>query len=137
MINVIILILVFLIESLFYGISTGIFIMPYLLYLSIFNSNKNIFFIVALSFVYSLQTFNFFINTVYFFIYYIVFLYVQKFIEYSYINILIFLPLEIILWFLLFRERVTYFHIVYFILCGFINFLLIKAYKNKISGTIR
>lgn len=78
MISTLVLILIFIIDSISLRVTSCSLVMPYLLYLSTYKKVNNLYLIALLTLVYSLQTDKIFINIFIFLGFYLIFLLVQK-----------------------------------------------------------
>lgn len=137
MISALVLILIFIIDSISLRVTSCSLVMPYLLYLSTYKKVNNLYLIALLTLVYSLQTDKIFINIFVFLGFYLIFLLVQKNIKYQYLNIPIFSLIQIFLWYIVFLRKINAIFIINFILCSFVNYIFLKVHNKKIAGVIK
>lgn len=138
MLDIIYIITIFIVESISIQISGGILIMPYLLYLTNFKAEKSLVLVGITALIYSLQTDRFFEILAYFILFYIVFYNINKHLEYTYINILIFSVAQQILWWCAFEKGVYYIGIIIpFVFYNILNYLFIKIYKKTRAGAVQ
>lgn len=138
MLDIIYLILIFIVGSISIQISNGIFIMPYLLYLTNQKTEKSIILTVVMGIIYALQTERIIEILLFFALFYIIFYQLLKYLEYTYINILIFSILEQILWIFVFEKGLDSVGIfISFVFYNIFNFLFINFYKKARAGVVK
>lgn len=138
MLDIIYLILIFIVGSISIQISNGIFIMPYLLYLTNLKTEKSIILTIVMAVIYALQTEKIVEILLFFILFYIIFYQILKYLEYSYINIIIFSLIEQIIWALVFEKGLDYIGIfVPFVFYNIFNFIFIKIYKKTRVGVVK
>lgn len=137
MLDIVYLILIFIVGSISIQISNGIFIMPYLLYLTNFQTKKSIILTVIVGILYALQTEKIIEILFFFALFYIIFYQILKYLEYTYINIVIFSVAEQILWAVVFEKGLDYIGIfIPFIFYNLFNLLFMKLYKRKTKAGV-
>lgn len=138
MLDIIYLILIFIVGSISIQISNGIFIMPYLLYLTNLKTEKSIILAAVMGVIYSLQTERIVEILFFFALFYIIFYQILKHLEYTYINVVIFSVAEQILWALVFEKGLDYIGIfVPFVFYNLFNLLFMKLYKRTKAGAVK
>ena len=138
MLDIIYLILIFIVGSISIQISNGIFIMPYLLYLTNQKTEKSIILTVMMGIIYALQTERIIEILLFFVLFYIIFYQLLKYLEYTYINILIFSILEQILWIFVFEKGLDSVGIfISFVFYNIFNFLFVNFYKKARAGVVK
>ena len=138
MLDIIYLILIFIVGSISIQISNGIFIMPYLLYLTNLKTEKSIILAAVMGVIYSLQTERIVEILFFFALFYIIFYQILKHLEYTYINVVIFSVAEQILWALVFEKDLDYIGIfVPFVFYNLFNLLFMKLYKRTKAGAVK
>lgn len=138
MLDIIYLILIFIVGSISIQISNGIFIMPYLLYLTNQKTEKSIILTVVMGIIYALQTERIIEILLFFALFYIIFYQLLKYLEYTYINILIFSILEQILWIFVFEKGLDSVGIfISFVFYNIFNFLFVNFYKKTRAGVVK
>lgn len=138
MLDIIYLILIFIVGSISIQISNGIFIMPYLLYLTNLKTEKSIILAAVMGVIYSLQTERIVEIFFFFALFYIIFYQILKHLEYTYINVVIFSVAEQILWALVFEKGLDYIGIfVPFVFYNLFNLLFMKLYKRTKAGAVK
>lgn len=138
MLDIIYLILIFIVGSISIQISNGIFIMPYLLYLTNLKTEKSIILAAVMGVIYSLQTERIVEILFFFAMFYIIFYQILKHLEYTYINVVIFSVAEQILWALVFEKGLDYIGIfVPFVFYNLFNLLFMKLYKRTKAGAVK
>lgn len=138
MLDIIYLILIFIVGSISIQISNGIFIMPYLLYLTNLKTEKSIILAAVMGVIYSLQTERIVEILFFFALFYIIFYQILKHLEYTYINVVIFSVTEQILWALVFEKGLDYIGIfVPFVFYNLFNLLFMKLYKRTKAGAVK
>ncbi|MCF2625748.1 hypothetical protein I6E17_06090 [Fusobacterium perfoetens] len=138
MLDIIYLILIFIVGSISIQISNGIFIMPYLLYLTNLKTEKSIILAAVMGVIYSLQTERIVEILFFFALFYIIFYQILKHLEYTYINVVIFSVAEQILWALVFEKGLDYIGIfVPFVFYNLFNLLFMKLYKKTKAGAVK
>ena len=138
MLDIIYLILIFIVGSISIQISNGIFIMPYLLYLTNLKTEKSIILAAVMGIIYSLQTERIVEILFFFALFYIIFYQILKHLEYTYINVVIFSVAEQILWALVFEKGLDYIGIfVPFVFYNLFNLLFMKLYKKTKAGAVK
>lgn len=138
MLDIIYLILIFIVGSISIQISNGIFIMPYLLYLTNQKTEKSIILTVVMGIIYALQTERIIEILLFFALFYIIFYQLLKYLEYTYINILIFSILEQILWIFVFEKGLDSVGIfISFVFYNIFNFLFVNFYKKARAGVVK
>lgn len=138
MLDVIYLFLIFIVGSISIQISSGIFIMPYLLYLSNNNNLSSFILVVLTSVIYSLQT-DKILEILFFFIaFYLLFMQLSKHLHYTYMNILFLSILEQTMWVLIFEKKMDNMNLfISFIFYNIFNLIFIKIYKKSKAGVVR
>ena len=138
MLDIIYLILIFIVGSISIQISNGIFIMPYLLYLTNLKTEKSMILAAVMGVIYSLQTERIVEILFFFALFYIIFYQILKHLEYTYINVVIFSVAEQILWALVFEKGLDYIGIfVPFVFYNLFNLLFMKLYKRTKAGAVK
>ena len=138
MLDIIYLILIFIVGSISIQISNGIFIMPYLLYLTNLKTEKSIILAAVMGVIYSLQTERIVEILFFFALFYIIFYQILKHLEYTYINVVIFSVAEQILWAVVFEKGLDYIGIfVPFVFYNLFNLLFMKLYKRTKAGAVK
>lgn len=138
MLDIIYLILIFIVGSISIQISNGVFIMPYLLYLTNLKTEKSIILAAVMGVIYSLQTERIVEILFFFALFYIIFYQILKHLEYTYINVVIFSVAEQILWALVFEKGLDYIGIfVPFVFYNLFNLLFMKLYKRTKAGAVK
>lgn len=137
MIDTLVLVLIFVTNSISLRVTSCSLVMPYLLYLSSNKKINNLYLIGLLTLVYSLQTDKIFINIFIFLGFYLLFLLVQKNLKYQYLNIPIFSLIQVFLWYLVFLRKINEVFIINLILCSFVNYIFLTFYKKEVAGVIK
>ncbi len=138
MLDIIYLILIFIVGSISIQISNGIFIMPYLLYLTNLKTEKSIILVGITGVIYALQTDKILEILFFFAVFYIVFYQILKHLKYTYVNIVIFSLAEQVLWWLVFEKDLDYIGIfIPFIFYNLFNYLFMKIYKKTKAGAVK
>lgn len=138
MLNIIYIILIFIISSISIQISSGIFIMPYILYLTNFKKKTSFFLVLLIGVIYALQTEKILIILFFFVLYYIIFYNVLKYLHYTYMNIIFFSIIEQVLWIVTFEKRIDFIGIIVsFIVYNIFNLIFMKIYKKIKAGVIK
>lgn len=138
MLDIIYLVLIFIVGSISVQISDGIFIMPYLLYLANSKTEKSIVVTALVGVIYALQT-DRIIGILFFFaLFYIIFFQILKYLEYTYINVVIFSIIEQLLWVFIFEKGLDYIGILIpFAFYNLFNLLFMKFYKKVRAGAVK
>lgn len=138
MLDIIYLILIFIVGSISIQISNGIFIMPYLLYLTTLQTKKSIVLTAVIGIVYALQTDKVIEILFFFALFYIIFYQILKYLEYTYMNVVIFSLAEQILWAVVFEKGLDYIGIfIPFVFYNLFNLLFMKLYKKTRAGAVK
>ena len=138
MLDIIYLILIFIVGSISIQISNGILIMPYLLYLTTLQTKKSIVLTAVIGIVYALQTDKVIEILFFFALFYIIFYQILKYLEYTYMNVVIFSLAEQILWAVVFEKGLDYIGIfIPFVFYNLFNLLFMKLYKKTRAGAVK
>lgn len=138
MLDIIYMILIFIVGSISIQISGGIFIMPYLLYLTSLKTEKSLILVGITGLIYSLQTDRLLEILAYFILFYVIFYNVLKHLKYTFMNILIFSLIEQILWWGAFEKGLDYLGIfIPFIFYNIFNYLFMKIYRKTKAGVVQ
>lgn len=137
MLNIVYIVLIFIISSISIQISSGIFIMPYILYLANLKTKLSCFLLLIIGIIYSLQTDKIFFILFFFGLYYLIFYCFFKYINYTYMNIIFFSVIEQILWTLIFEKQIDYITIIFpFIFYNIFNLIFMRIHKKIEAGVI-
>lgn len=138
MLDIIYLILIFIVGSISIQISTGIFIMPYLLYLTNKKSLKSLVLLVSTAIIFALQTDRILEILLFFIFYYFLFSQILKYLHYTYMNVLFLSLLEQGLWILIFEKNVDFIGVlISFVFYNIFNLFFIKMYKKTEAGVVK
>lgn len=138
MLDIIYLILIFIVGSISIQISNGIFIMPYLLYLTNLQTKKSIVLTAVMGILYALQTDKVIEILFFFALFYIIFYQILKYLKYTYMNVIIFSLAEQILWAVVFEKGLDYIGIfIPFVFYNLFNLLFMKFYKKTRAGAVK
>ncbi len=138
MLDIIYIVLIFIVGSISIQISNGIFIMPYLLYLTTLKTEKSLILVGVTGLIYSLQTDMALEILAWFALFYVIFYNILKHIKYTYINIVIFSVAEQILWWAAFEKGLDYLGIfIPFIFYNIFNYIFMRIYKKTKAGVVQ